>query len=220
MTEKTMPRGRVIASSSLILAAGLALAGCDRSDPAPAPVATPSASPSGDKVSIIRDDVGIEREAATPMVPLELSIGFGDGGSELPEPAIAALREALASEQMKAGGAITLGGHSDSAGSDTANERASKARAEAVRDWLVENGVDEGRITVIAFGEQNPVAPNARPDGTPDEAGRAKNRRVDMTIAVPPGTPPAVQEPEGTLVDELAGPDPSPEPVTGPTSKE
>ena len=215
-----MHRGPVLAKSGLFLAAALALAACERGDPSPRPVATPSATPSGDKVSIIRDDVGIERDAATPMVPLDLSIGFGDGGSELPEPAIAALREALATEQMKAGGAITLRGHSDSAGSDTANERASKARAEAVRDWLVENGVAANRITVIAFGEQNPVAPNARSDGTPDEAGRAKNRRVDMTIAVPPGTPPAVEEPEGTLVDELAGPDPTPEPVIGTTAKE
>lgn len=91
-----------------------------------------------------------------------------------------------------------------------ANLRASQRRAEVVRDWLVENGVAEDRIDVIAFGEQNPVSPNANPDGTPDEAGRAKNRRVDLTIAVPPGTPPAAAATdEGTLVEEITGPVPA-----------
>lgn len=197
--------------SALLIAitAALALAGCNREAPAPEPAATPSATPTGDKVSIIRDDVGIEREAA-PMEPYEARIGFDDGGIDLSEAALAALGEALVSEQMEAGGRITLGGHTDSAGADAANLRASQRRAEAVRDWLVENGVAEGRIEVIAFGEQNPVAPNAKPDGTPDETARAKNRRVELTIAVPPGTPPAAAETgEGTLVDEIAGPAPT-----------
>ena len=63
--------------------------------------------------------------------------------------------------------------------------RASMARAEAVRDWLVENGADAERITTIAFGEQNPIEPNALPDGSPNEEGRAANRRVELTIDVP-----------------------------------
>ena len=69
---------------------------------------------------------------------------------------------------MAEGGEIILRGHSDSGGSDDGNLRASQARAEAVRDWLVDNGIDSERITVIAFGEQNPAAPNALPDGSPN----------------------------------------------------
>ncbi|MCT2557979.1 OmpA family protein [Tsuneonella sp. YG55] len=193
---------------ALPFAFALVLSGCDRGgpDPAPAPSATATTAGSGEKVSIIRDDVGIDREPTAPLAPLEVVIGFAAGGTELTDAAVAQLRDALASEQMKAGGAITLGGHSDSAGSDTANLRASKKRAEAVRDWLVEHGVEEERIVVIAFGEQNPAVPNARPDGTPDAEGRAKNRRVEMTIAVPEGTPPAAPASDsGTLVDELTG---------------
>lgn len=183
-----------------------ALAACDRGSADLDPGPNGDAPATGEKVSIIRDDVGIEREPAAPLAPLEIVIGFPEGGSDLSAAAVAALRDALVSKQMKAGGPITLAGHTDSAGLDTANLRAAQGRGDAVRDWLVEHGVDESRISVIAFGEQNPVAPNARADGTPDPAGRARNRRVEMTITAPPGTPSA--DPTGkseTLVDEIAG---------------
>ncbi len=197
---------------TLSIALIASLTACGRDAPAPTPTATPTPTPTatipaGEKVSIIRDDVGIEREPEVPpMAPLELTIGFPDGGTSLTEDAKTRLDAAISSDQMKAGGAITLGGHTDSAGRDNANLRASKKRAEAVRDWLVDHGVEKERIEVIAFGEQNPAFPNAKPDGTPDKAGRAKNRRVEMTVAVPEGTPPAASPSDsGTLVDELTG---------------
>ena len=64
-----------------------------------------------------------------------------------------------------------------------------------------EHGVARERITVIALGEQRPVAPNAHLDGTPDEEGRARNRRVTVTIAPPrqedaEGEASGVEEPE------------------------
>jgi OOP family OmpA-OmpF porin len=156
-------------------------------------------------VSIIRDDIEIERDAP-PLAPLEARIGFPDGGSELSQAARAELMAVIESPQVAAGGPITLRGHSDSEGTDVANLRASQQRAEAVRDWLVGHGIDKGRIRVIALGEQNPVEPNALPDGRVNERGRAANRRVDLSIAVPEGTPAA--QPTGapeTLVDELSG---------------
>jgi OOP family OmpA-OmpF porin len=52
-----------------------------------------------------------------------------------------------------------------------------------VATWLVKHGVDKERITIIALGEQRPIASNAHLGGTPDEEGRAKNRRVTVTIA-------------------------------------
>jgi len=70
-------------------------------------------------------------------------------------------------------------------GNDSANLRASRVRAEDVAAWLVERGVDDDRITVIAFGKQNPVFPNAMPDGKSKEDGRALNRRVEIDIAPP-----------------------------------
>jgi OOP family OmpA-OmpF porin len=193
----------------MCVAAVLALAGCERAKapPPPAPAkATPSPAPSqSDKVSIIRSDIAIDREPA-PMAPLAVRIGFPENGHALDAAAEGALAGALASPQMKAGGAITLRGHSDSTGSDAANLRASQRRAEAVRDWLVDHGVNPARIAVIALGEQNPAAPNALPDGSPNEEGRALNRRVELTVAVPAGTPPAASPSEsGTLVEAVTG---------------
>ena len=74
----------------------------------------------------------------------------------------------------------------DAGGSDEINARASEARGLAVAEWMIERGVDPNRIDVIVFGEQNPIEPNALPDGSPNEEGRALNRRVEVLI-VPPG---------------------------------
>ena len=54
-----------------------------------------------------------------------------------------------------------------------------------MRDYLVEKGVAKDRITLIAIGEGRPVAPNVREDGSDDPEGQAKNRRVDVTVALP-----------------------------------
>lgn len=160
----------------------LALAACkaDRSEPEPDP--TPSETPTvAPTQSIFGPEAGIEPEPET-LEPLNTVIGFGEGGADLSEEALAELATVRASPQVKAGGPIILRGHSDAAGSDEVNLRASQRRAEAVRDWLVDQGVPENRITIIAFGEQNPVEPNALPDGEPNEAGRAANRRVEIEI--------------------------------------
>lgn len=186
---------------TIILTATLALAACDRGSP-PAS-ADPEAKPA-EPISIVRADADIAR-AEPALEALDVTIPFAGGGGELSDAAIARLEAALASPQMAAGGVISLGGHSDSGGDDAANLRASQQRAEAARDWLVLNGVAEERITIIAFGEQNPVRPNALPDGTPDETARAANRRVEMTISVPEQpAPPAPSDTPGSLVEQVA----------------
>ena len=165
-------------------AAALALAGCNDREPPPAPEPSPTAPPT--QTSIIRPDVEIER-IEPELEPFEGSVTFAEGGNALSDAAIADLEAILETPQMAEGGAIVLRGHTDSVGDDDANMRVSERRAGLVRDWLVESGVAEDRITVIAIGEQRPIAPNGRRDGTPDEAGRAANRRVDVSIALPAG---------------------------------
>src|SRR5690606_36590441 len=160
----------------------LALAGCDRREPPAPPEPTPEASPT--QASIIRPEIEVERPEPE-LEPLEASVTFAEAGGELSAAALEDLKTILESPQMAEGGAIVLRGHTDSTGDDEANLRVSGRRAEMVRDWLVEQGVAEERITVIALGEQRPIAPNAKLDGSPDEAGRAANRRVDVAIAFP-----------------------------------
>lgn len=171
---------------ALCAATALALSACNSSapevtEPVPAPVETPPGSKSA-PVSIIRADADVEIDPVT-LQPLEQRISFDEGGSELSKAAIAELEQVMETAQMIAGGPIILRGHTDSEGRGAANLRASAKRAEAVKLWLLERSVAEDRITVIAMGEQNPAKPNALPDGSPNEEGRAFNRRVDLTIA-------------------------------------
>lgn len=71
---------------------------------------------------------------------------------------------------------IQVEGHTDSQGSDASNMELSRRRANSVMNALVQRGVDSSRIIVIPFGESQPVATNATPEG------RQKNRRVEIKI--------------------------------------
>jgi outer membrane protein OmpA-like peptidoglycan-associated protein len=71
---------------------------------------------------------------------------------------------------------VEIVGHTDNRGSERHNQDLSEGRAEAIRDHLVQGGVDASRLTVRGEGEQRPI-------GTNDTAtGRAANRRIDLTI--------------------------------------
>lgn len=168
--------------TAMIATGTLALSACSNDAPTPDPTPTPTGGET--PVSILRPDVE-QPPQIDEMMKLETRISFADGGSDLSEEALAELATVRESPQLAEGGPIELRGHSDAGGSDDANMRASTARAEAVKEWLVEMGVAEDRITIIAFGEQNPVEPNALPDGSPNEKGRAANRRVDVTVRLP-----------------------------------
>lgn len=148
------------------------------------PKEAPEAEPT-ETVSILRAEIEQPPEPEAPLEPLNATIGFPEGGAEIDDAALIALAEVLTSEQLALGGPIVLRAHSDSSGSDTANERASQDRGLEVAEWLIVQGIDPDRIDVIVFGEQNPVEPNALPDGSPNEEGRALNRRVEVLI-VPP----------------------------------
>lgn len=78
---------------------------------------------------------------------------------------------------------IAVEGHTDSKGDDRYNQRLSDARAMAVRDYLVSvRTVDGTKLATKGYGELKPVAPNMKPDGSDDEAGRQKNRRVEVVL--------------------------------------
>jgi len=158
---------------------------------------------SSEPVSILRPDV--EAETAEPEAPPLQShtatIGFPEGGSDLDADALAALEQVQATQQFALTGAIVIRAHSDSAGSDAVNERASEARGLAVAEWLIAAGAEPRRIDVIVFGEQNPIEPNALPDGSPNEAGRASNRRVEIEILAPSSDAP--EDVPSEVSDEL-----------------
>ncbi|MDP8988550.1 MAG: OmpA family protein [Acidobacteriota bacterium] len=72
---------------------------------------------------------------------------------------------------------ITVEGHTDSVGGDDYNMKLSENRANAVRGYLVSQGLDSGSVTAQGFGKTRPVADNS------NAAGRQQNRRVEMVVA-------------------------------------
>lgn len=78
---------------------------------------------------------------------------------------------------------VTIEGHTDSTGSLDLNNHLSQKRAEAVREYLLANGViTKDKITAIGYGPSRPLAPNTTAEG------RAQNRRIDVVIT-PKGQP-------------------------------
>ncbi len=71
---------------------------------------------------------------------------------------------------------IMIDGHTDSSGDDAYNMTLSQKRAQAVSDYLVGKGLDNGRFTTAWHGETQPKHDNSTPEG------RAKNRRVELGI--------------------------------------
>ncbi|MEK9211062.1 OmpA family protein [Sphingomonas sp. 2378] len=171
----------------------LALAGCDTGDTAVARAAgakgvsielpVPDPSPSADTRGAMppRSDALPGAVAANPGASLS-TIGFVEGGAALDQNARAALDRLAADPRVKSG-RIVLSGHSDSEGDDEANRIMSRKRAEAVRDYLAGKGIARADMKLIALGETRPIAPNAKPDGSDDSAGRARNRRVEIDLA-------------------------------------
>ncbi len=71
---------------------------------------------------------------------------------------------------------MVASGHADSSGLSSYNEQLSTVRAQSVRSYLILQGVDPENLTAVGYGETDPVADNALPEG------RAMNRRVDINI--------------------------------------
>ncbi|MGP4100080.1 OmpA family protein [Nonomuraea sp. KM90] len=98
------------------------------------------------------------------------------------KPAAAAELRRIAQEieeKAAAGAPIAVDGHTDTKGEDSYNQPLSERRAQAVVEWLAaEGGLARSRLKARGYGEAKPVAPNTKPNGSDDPAGRAKNRRV------------------------------------------
>ncbi|MDA7419094.1 OmpA family protein [Xenophilus arseniciresistens] len=75
---------------------------------------------------------------------------------------------------------LRIRGHTDAKGSDAYNDALSERRAQAVAGALALDG--SRRVQIEGLGEREPVAPNARPDGSDDPEGRQRNRRVELLI--------------------------------------
>lgn len=122
-------------------------------------------------------------EPCTPpqqvTIALDAAVLFDTGKSQLKPEARQTLHEAAERIKKFADVPVAITGHTDNVGADAANQVLSEMRAKAVLDHLVQQeGVPAARLTAKGHGKGQPVADNTT------EAGRARNRRVDVVISV------------------------------------
>jgi outer membrane protein OmpA-like peptidoglycan-associated protein len=72
--------------------------------------------------------------------------------------------------------AVRIEGHTDNVGKRKENIRLSQSRADAVKDYLVREGVEKGQLKSVGFGPKRPIASNST------RAGRTLNRRVEFRM--------------------------------------
>ncbi|MGX9731750.1 OmpA family protein [Janthinobacterium aestuarii] len=126
--------------------------------PAPVIVAAPAPAPVSEKVSFASEAL------------------FDFDQSALKPQGKAALDQLLGQLQGMDLEVIVTVGHTDAVGPDVYNQKLSQRRAEAVKAYLVAQGVETNRVYTEGKGETQPVADNT------SAAGRAKNRRVTVEV--------------------------------------
>ena len=78
---------------------------------------------------------------------------------------------------------VLIEGHTDGKGSDSYNQTLSEKRADTVAQWLTAHAdLNGANMKTRGWGKAKPIAPNTKPDGSDDPDGRAKNRRVEITV--------------------------------------
>lgn len=132
------------------------------------------------------------RQPAQPVTPLRCRnllakalsvdrIEFDGGNREISPDSYGALDRVAATIERCPEATIEVAAHTDSDGSTSHNLQLSQERADAILEYLVDAGVKRERITAVGHGEATPIADNST------EAGKAANRRIEFTLAVPEG---------------------------------
>lgn len=105
------------------------------------------------------------------------TILFDTGKSSIKKQSASVLGDIIAILKEYPTAKFTVEGHTDSVGSEALNQKLSDARANAVKQYLVENGIDAFRLSALGYGESKPIDTNAT------SKGRANNRRVEINLA-------------------------------------
>lgn len=125
--------------------------------------------------------VTVNHDTTTGNINLTMpgNITFAHDDATLNSAFLGSLNQLAATMRQYGETTIVVAGHTDSTGQAAYNQALSERRAAAVRNYLVSQGVSASRIQTVGYGVRQPVATNAT------EAGRAQNRRVELTILTP-----------------------------------
>ena len=103
-------------------------------------------------------------------------IEFESGSARLTDVGRAILDEMAGTMREIGEARVQVVGHTDNVGQRQSNIALSHARADAVRDYLVEQGIPRRNLSVLGRGPDEPIADNASVDG------RARNRRIQFRL--------------------------------------
>ena len=129
------------------------------------------------------EDLAVKETETEVRVDLAADVLFDFDKADLLPKAEATLQKAadFVKERNK-GAVVRIEGHTDGKGSEAYNQKLSLRRADSVKRWFAEHGLEGMRFSTKGFGATQPVAPNQKPDGSDDPEGRQKNRRVEIVI--------------------------------------
>lgn len=120
-------------------------------------------------------EVQLSRPVAGEKIELR-NIFFQTASYELLPASTVELDKLVRLLQGNPGMRIEVGGHTDNVGKDADNQVLSERRANAVRDFVLAQGIAADRVTAKGYGAKQPVATNDT------EEGRAQNRRTEVTV--------------------------------------
>ena len=118
----------------------------------------------------------VERVGEGIQVTFASGLLFDFDSDDVRAEAASNLRNLAASLDKYPGSELLIVGHTDNVGTDSYNLGLSERRADAAATYLAAQGVSRTRISSRGLGETEPVEPNE------SEAGRSKNRRVEVAI--------------------------------------
>lgn len=122
------------------------------------------------------DQLFSEALAIQPQPPVHFILYFEKDSTQLRPSSVAMLTDILSTIQAGQSEHISVVGHSDTLGDKAYNLSLSMRRATAVKQRLVQKGIDEALIDITSHGEENPLVKTA------DNVSNPKNRRVEVVI--------------------------------------
>ncbi|HAA23725.1 MAG TPA: hypothetical protein DCP28_34980, partial [Cytophagales bacterium] len=126
---------------------------------------------------VLGDEEGAEVDRSAYTFTLEENFNFGFNEAVLDETAKNRIRQIndllVSTPNLR----LEVVGHTDNVGTRAGNMEVSRRRAQAVKDYLVELGIDPRRVRIVAKGDSSPKYPNDTP------LNRSRNRRVEFVIS-------------------------------------
>jgi outer membrane protein OmpA-like peptidoglycan-associated protein len=113
------------------------------------------------------------------VITLQNDVLFDVDRSDIKPGAMSELQRVASVLNQEPGRRVRVEGHADSTGNDAHNLELSQRRAHSVASALIQDGVAPSRVSSEGFGESEPVASNATPEG------RQQNRRVEVVVMQP-----------------------------------